>query len=122
MVSHGRKPVYLTTPGIRKIWRGELKIDSGLNSCHVDLVRVVEEVRKKKMAPLLGPSSRGEMVGVSGKAMQDAVPPNGTAWVVTRMIEESEGHTRVCGLLVTYKRSICRTKVPETGGRNVGKI
>jgi hypothetical protein len=26
--------------------------------------------------------------------MQDAVPPAGTAWVVTRMIEESEGHTR----------------------------
>jgi hypothetical protein len=42
--------------------------------------------------------------------MQDAVPVKKTAWVVTRIIEESEGHSRVCGLLITSDRSICCAK------------
>lgn len=56
------------------------------------------------MAPCAGPSFKRLRVGwaMSGKAMQDAVPPLGTALrEVTRKFEESEGHARVCGLFST---------------------
>jgi hypothetical protein len=47
-------------------------------------------------------------VGISGKALQVAVP---TAWTAREMLRrvESEGHSG-CGLLVTRGRSICGTK------------
>jgi hypothetical protein len=48
----------------------------------------------KKMAPSLGPRFKRLRIwwAMSGKAMQSTVPPAGTARVVTRRIEESEGH------------------------------
>jgi hypothetical protein len=48
----------------------------------------------KKMAPSLGPRFKRLRIWwvMSGKAMQSTVPPAGTARVVTRRIEESEGH------------------------------
>jgi hypothetical protein len=43
-----------------------------------------------------------EMVGKSGKAMQDTVHQPATAmWEVTQVFEESEAHAVVCGLFVT---------------------
>jgi hypothetical protein len=48
---------------------------------------------------------------MSGKAMQDAVPPNASAdREVTRRIEES-GHARVSGLFITKELSTCRAKM-----------
>ena len=53
---------------------------------------------------------RLRMVGVSGKAMQDTVPPAGTACQEAMRGVESEGHKSVRPLL-DRERSICRTKV-----------
>ena len=51
--------------------------------------------------------------------MQDSIPPAGTVRVVTRSIEESEGHVaRVCGLFVALHRSICRAKMPNSSDPN----
>jgi hypothetical protein len=50
----------------------------------------------EKNGPLRGQVSRGyEMVGKSGKAIEDAVPPARTTKEVTLFVEESEGHTTV---------------------------
>jgi hypothetical protein len=46
-----------------------------------------------KMAPYGAKFQEAELVGDSGKAMQDAVPPARTAKEVTLFVEESEGHT-----------------------------
>jgi hypothetical protein len=63
-----------------------------------------------KNGPISGARfQEAKMVGMSGKAMQHSVPKAGTVWVVTRSIE-SEGHRRVCGLLVTFDRSTCGAK------------
>jgi hypothetical protein len=49
---------------------------------------------------------------MSGKAKQDTVPTARTAIMeVTHSVEESEGHTRVCGLFGTSHGSTCRTKM-----------
>jgi hypothetical protein len=47
---------------------------------------------------------------LSGKAMEATVPPSGT--VLREMLnrEFSEGHCWVCGLFITWRRSICRAK------------
>jgi hypothetical protein len=42
--------------------------------------------------------------------MQVSVPPGETVRVVTRRIEESVGHARVCGLFIALYRSTCRAK------------
>jgi hypothetical protein len=50
-------------------------------------------VLKIKMAPFLGPRSRGyRWWAMSGKAMHDAVPPARTAFKEVTQVEESEGH------------------------------
>jgi hypothetical protein len=56
---------------------------------------------------------------MSGKAMQDAVTKIKTALrELTRSVEASEGHGRVCGLFVAYYRSTCRTKMGKFGDAN----
>jgi hypothetical protein len=45
------------------------------------------------MAPYGATFQEAKLVGDSGKAMHDAVPPAGTAKEVTLCVEESEGHT-----------------------------
>jgi hypothetical protein len=52
-------------------------------------------IRDKKMAPLLGPYFKeAKWWAMSGKAMQDDVPPARTTIVeVTQKFEESEAHT-----------------------------
>jgi hypothetical protein len=65
------------------------------------------------MAPSLGPRFKRLRIwwAMSGKAMQNSVPPGGPVRVVTRRIEESEGHVaRVCGLFITQDRCTCRAK------------
>jgi hypothetical protein len=50
---------------------------------------------------------------MSGKAKQDTVPPARTvSQEVTLCVEESEGHTRVCGLLVQFTEAFGAPK-PE---------
>jgi len=52
------------------------------------------------------------MVGMSGKAMRDAVPPAGTAIrEAIRGIEQSEGHVAgVCGLLGAVRDALAEPK------------
>ena len=51
------------------------------------------------------------MVGNSGKAMQDAVPPARTTKEVTLFVEESEGHTSFYGLLVHVDSAFAEPKM-----------
>lgn len=63
------------------------------------------------MAPFLGPQCKEADGGKSGKAMQGAVPPAGTAIrEVAERIEESHGHARGGGLFLDEEQSTCNAK------------
>lgn len=64
-----------------------------------------------KMAPFGATFKRRNWWAMSGKAKQDTVPPARTvSQEVTLCVEESEGHTRVCGLLVRFIEAFAAPK------------
>jgi len=72
--------------------------------------------RRNKNGPLRGHVQEAKLVGNSGKAMQDAVPPARTAKEVTLCVE-SEGHTSFAASWLPVDSAFA---APKPGGGVIG--